>query len=197
MSILYKYYSLIFGINPFRRLATPGIAVTRLDSLNIPIPQHKRNCSFCMSSLWSIASRRGLQVRATPVVFPSPFTQRLKRLPPARPFNWTPKQNAQYQIQPRFTGPQYQRFSKNKIPFYQSKRFWVTTGTGTVLFGGYYVTHLETVPISGRTRFMDITPRQEEGMRHKFRACVCHRHTCSRLTISLQKPWQSRLTLKL
>ncbi|CAO3668018.1 unnamed protein product [Umbelopsis ramanniana] len=117
-----------------------------------------------MSSLWSIASRRGLQSRATPAFIPSPFTQRLPRLPPTRPFNWTPKQNAQYQIQPRFTGPQYQRFSKNKIPFYQSKRFWVTTGTGTVLFGGYYVTHLETVPISGRTRFMDITPRQEEAM---------------------------------
>jgi len=37
-------------------------------------------------------------------------------------------------------------------------------GTGTVMFGGYYVTHLEKVPISGRRRFMDVTPRQEEAM---------------------------------
>ncbi|KAG0167599.1 hypothetical protein DFQ28_009996 [Apophysomyces sp. BC1034] len=32
------------------------------------------------------------------------------------------------------------------------------------MFGGYYVTHLEQVPVSGRRRFMDITPRQEEAM---------------------------------
>lgn len=58
----------------------------------------------------------------------------------------------------------YKRFSNNqKIPFYKSKRVWVFVGTGTVIFGGYYVTHLERVPISGRARFMDITPRQEEG----------------------------------
>lgn len=58
----------------------------------------------------------------------------------------------------------YRRFPNNqKVPFYKSKRVWVFVGTGTVLFGGYYVTHLERVPISGRARFMDITPRQEEG----------------------------------
>lgn len=59
---------------------------------------------------------------------------------------------------------QYKRFQHNrKVPFYLSKRVWVFVGTGTVLFGGYYVTHLEKVPISGRSRFMSITPRQEEG----------------------------------
>lgn len=63
---------------------------------------------------------------------------------------------------PRYSN-NYQRFRQSQ-PFYQSKRLWVTVGTGTVLFGGYYVTHLEKVPISGRTRFMDITPRQEEAM---------------------------------
>lgn len=58
----------------------------------------------------------------------------------------------------------YTRFQHNqKIPFYKSTRFLLFMGTGTVMFGGYYVTHLERVPISGRTRFMDITPRQEEG----------------------------------
>ncbi|RCI02477.1 hypothetical protein CU098_011327 [Rhizopus stolonifer] len=45
-----------------------------------------------------------------------------------------------------------------------SKRLWLFVGTGTVLYGGYYVTHLERVPISNRVRFMDVTPRQEEAM---------------------------------
>ncbi|OBZ88808.1 Mitochondrial metalloendopeptidase OMA1 [Choanephora cucurbitarum] len=59
----------------------------------------------------------------------------------------------------------YTRFQNNqRIPFYLSKRVWVFVGTGTVMFGGYYVTHLERVPISNRVRFMDVTPRQEEAM---------------------------------
>jgi hypothetical protein len=58
----------------------------------------------------------------------------------------------------------YTRFQGNqKLPFYKSKRFLLFAGTGTVMFGGYYVTHLEQVPLSGRYRFMDVTPRQEEG----------------------------------
>ncbi|KAI9499062.1 hypothetical protein BDB00DRAFT_332569 [Zychaea mexicana] len=57
----------------------------------------------------------------------------------------------------------YQRFQSSRPPFYLSRRFWVTAGTGTVLFGGYYVMHLETVPVSGRKRFMDVSPRLEEG----------------------------------
>lgn len=90
------------------------------------------------------------------------YKQRFTACAPARGFHVTRNPQLPYQLQTRVTPPRYQRFN-NKIPFYQSKRFWVTTGTGTVIFGGYYVTHLETVPISGRTRFMDITPRQEEG----------------------------------
>ncbi|KAG2217495.1 hypothetical protein INT45_012613 [Circinella minor] len=58
----------------------------------------------------------------------------------------------------------YERFESSRQAFYKSKRLWVFVGTGTVLFGGYYVTHLETVPLSGRLRFMDVTPRQEEAM---------------------------------
>jgi hypothetical protein len=58
----------------------------------------------------------------------------------------------------------YTRFQHNqKAPFYMSKRVWVFVGTGTVIYGGYYVSHLEKVPISGRTRFINVTPRQEEG----------------------------------
>ncbi|KAL1930441.1 hypothetical protein VTP01DRAFT_10603 [Rhizomucor pusillus] len=58
----------------------------------------------------------------------------------------------------------YQRFQGHKEPFYMSKRLWVFLATGTVMFGGYYVAHLETVPISGRRRFMDVTKGQEEAM---------------------------------
>ena len=59
----------------------------------------------------------------------------------------------------------YTRFQHNqKNPFYMSKRVWVFVGTGTVIYGGYYVSHLEKVPISGRTRFINVTPRQEEAM---------------------------------
>jgi hypothetical protein len=63
----------------------------------------------------------------------------------------------------------YTRFQHNqKVPFYKSKRLLLFMGTGTVMFGGYYVTHLEKVPISSRTRFMSITPRQEEGNKHNL-----------------------------
>lgn len=59
----------------------------------------------------------------------------------------------------------YTRFQHNrKVPFYMSKRTWVFVGTGTIIYGGYYVSHLEKVPISGRTRFINVTPRQEEGI---------------------------------
>lgn len=68
----------------------------------------------------------------------------------------------QYRPPPAMTKGNYTRFQNNQ-PFYMSKRLWVFLGTGTVIFGGYYVTHLETVPISGRARFMNVTPRQEEG----------------------------------
>ncbi|CAO3697713.1 unnamed protein product [Rhizopus stolonifer] len=45
-----------------------------------------------------------------------------------------------------------------------SKRLWLFTATGVAIYGGYYVTHLEKVPISGRIQFMNITPKQEEAM---------------------------------
>ncbi|RUS18249.1 hypothetical protein BC937DRAFT_88997 [Endogone sp. FLAS-F59071] len=59
---------------------------------------------------------------------------------------------------------QYQRFRKAQPPFYQSQRFWITMGTGGGLIGGYYVTHLETVPVTDRRRFIDVTLEQEEAM---------------------------------
>jgi hypothetical protein len=113
-------------------------------------------------AMWA-AVRCGMKARASLTPVSLLYKQRFTSSVPSRSFHVTRNPQLQSQLQPRITPPRYQRFNNNKIPFYQSKRFWVTTGTGTVIFGGYYVTHLETVPISGRTRFMDITPRQEEG----------------------------------
>ncbi|KAJ2960304.1 hypothetical protein NQZ79_g4343 [Umbelopsis isabellina] len=104
------------------------------------------------------------------------YKQRLTVCAPTRAFHVTRNPQLPFQLQTRVTPPRYQRFNNNKIPFYQSKRFWITTGTGTVIFGGYYVTHLETVPISGRTRFMDITPRQEEAMAKQAYAEVMNQY---------------------
>ncbi|ORY00572.1 hypothetical protein K493DRAFT_312781 [Basidiobolus meristosporus CBS 931.73] len=58
----------------------------------------------------------------------------------------------------------YQRFQSNREPFYNRKQFWIGAGIFGGLSGTYYVTHLETVPISGRRRFMDISPSQEEKL---------------------------------
>ncbi|CAG8625954.1 11462_t:CDS:10 [Ambispora leptoticha] len=58
---------------------------------------------------------------------------------------------------------QYKRFQQAQ-PFYQKKVFWVYTGVIGGLAGTYYLNHLETVPITGRRRFIDITPKQEELM---------------------------------
>ena len=83
----------------------------------------------------------------------------------------------------------YTRFQNNqRVPFYLSKRVWVFVGTGTVMFGGYYVTHLERVPISNRVRFMDVTPRQEEGKLTRVIVYV--------LSHSGIKPWLSRRIMK-
>jgi predicted Zn-dependent protease len=39
------------------------------------------------------------------------------------------------------------------------------TGAGLLAFGtSYYVYHLDTVPISNRRRFLDITPKQEQAI---------------------------------
>ncbi|KAI9228850.1 MAG: peptidase family M48-domain-containing protein [Piptocephalis tieghemiana] len=41
-------------------------------------------------------------------------------------------------------------------------RFYIWAGTGVCLAGGYYVTHLDTVPITGRRRFIDVSPDMEK-----------------------------------
>ncbi|PHZ08269.1 uncharacterized protein RHIMIDRAFT_269471 [Rhizopus microsporus ATCC 52813] len=93
------------------------------------------------------------------------FGHSSKRLCPVKP---TIRNYATPPIKYRFpssAGDGYQRFkSSANQSFYMSKRLWIFTATGVVIYGGYYVTHLEKVPISGRVRFMSITPKQEEAM---------------------------------
>ncbi|KAI8606657.1 peptidase family M48-domain-containing protein [Dissophora ornata] len=70
--------------------------------------------------------------------------------------------------------PQYKRFGQNPgpggrgggrgVPILFDRRFQIVGGVVAVGAGGYYVTHLETVPMTGRRRFMDVTPQQEEMM---------------------------------
>ncbi|CAG8538647.1 10717_t:CDS:2 [Acaulospora morrowiae] len=57
----------------------------------------------------------------------------------------------------------YERF-KSAVPFYQKRIFWVYFGGVGAFTGIYYMTHLETVPITNRRRFLDVTPKQEEYM---------------------------------
>jgi hypothetical protein len=66
-----------------------------------------------------------------------------------------PSQNPLYPYQ------RYERF-RGATPFYQKQMFWVYTGTVGGLRGVYYVSHLETVPVTDRRRFIDVTPKQEE-----------------------------------
>lgn len=90
-----------------------------------------------------------------------------------------------YQRFPGDSKQQYQRFRKAQPPFYQSQRFWITMGTGGGLIGGYYVTHLETVPVTNRRRFIDVTLAQEEGR-------LPHFHSLPRLSFSpLSSPFFS------
>lgn len=49
-------------------------------------------------------------------------------------------------------------------------------GVVTVGAGGYYVTHLETVPMTGRTRFMDVSVKQEESMAKEAYKQVMHQY---------------------
>lgn len=59
--------------------------------------------------------------------------------------------------------PHYERF-ESAVPFYQKRKFWLwACGLGG-LSGIYYTSHLETVPISNRRRFIDVTPKEEEHM---------------------------------
>ncbi|CAB4478156.1 uncharacterized protein OCT59_007381 [Rhizophagus irregularis] len=64
---------------------------------------------------------------------------------------------------PLYPYQRYVRF-KNATPFYQKQIFWVYTGTVGGLGGVYYVSHLETVPVTNRRRFIDVTPKQEEKL---------------------------------
>ncbi|KAF9205735.1 hypothetical protein BGZ49_003576 [Haplosporangium sp. Z 27] len=66
--------------------------------------------------------------------------------------------------------PQYKRFGQNggrggkRLSIFQDKRYQIAAGVVAVGAGGYYVTHLETVPMSGRRRFIDVSVKQEEIM---------------------------------
>ncbi|KAJ3020951.1 UNVERIFIED_CONTAM: hypothetical protein HDU68_009885 [Siphonaria sp. JEL0065] len=65
---------------------------------------------------------------------------------------------------PMATNSGYQYFKQRQLPFYQNRQNLIILGAGTGLLGLYYATHLETVPISGRTRFMDMSREDEEEM---------------------------------
>ncbi|KAI9209631.1 peptidase family M48-domain-containing protein [Polychytrium aggregatum] len=58
----------------------------------------------------------------------------------------------------------YQYFRSRSTPLYQTRRFWIVSGALGTFCTIYYLSHLETVPMSGRTRFIDMTPEQEEQM---------------------------------
>ncbi|KAG0023006.1 hypothetical protein BGZ80_010626 [Entomortierella chlamydospora] len=66
--------------------------------------------------------------------------------------------------------PQYKRFGQNpgnrggRPPIFHDKRYQLAAGVVAVGAGGYYVTHLETVPMSGRRRFIDVSVSQEKAM---------------------------------
>eukprot|EP00842_Homolaphlyctis_polyrhiza_P000043 jgi/Hompol1/1039/HPOL_004097-RA len=49
-------------------------------------------------------------------------------------------------------------------PFWRQPRTLYILGGASVIGGAYYVSHLETVPISGRRRFNDVSPEQERLM---------------------------------
>ncbi|KAF9289198.1 hypothetical protein BGZ74_000764 [Mortierella antarctica] len=83
--------------------------------------------------------------------------------------------------------PQYKRFGQQgpngtrsgggrRPPIFYDKRFQVAGGVVTVGAGGYYVTHLETVPMTGRRRFMDVSIKQEEMMSKEAYNQVMHQY---------------------
>ncbi|ORZ37148.1 mitochondrial metalloendopeptidase OMA1, partial [Catenaria anguillulae PL171] len=70
-------------------------------------------------------------------------------------------------------GPRFQSSSggfgnkrrfQNSQPFYTDRRNQAFAAVFVAGSGMYYVTHLEVVPISGRRRFMDVTPAMETAM---------------------------------
>ncbi|KAF9956572.1 hypothetical protein BGZ70_009840 [Mortierella alpina] len=67
--------------------------------------------------------------------------------------------------------PEYKRFGQKPgrgggrgLPIFYDRRYQIVGGVVTVGAGGYYLTHLETVPMTGRRRFMDVSTHQEEMM---------------------------------
>ncbi|KAG0006546.1 hypothetical protein BGZ65_006814 [Modicella reniformis] len=74
--------------------------------------------------------------------------------------------------------PQYKRFGQNpnntggrggsanggRILSIQDRRYQILGAVVTVGAGAYYVAHLETVPVTGRRRFIDVSLKQEEMM---------------------------------
>ncbi|KAG0053969.1 hypothetical protein BGZ83_000113 [Gryganskiella cystojenkinii] len=81
--------------------------------------------------------------------------------------------------------PTYKRFGQNPgqggqrgrgSPIFYDKRYQVVGGVVTVGAGGYYVTHLETVPMTGRRRFMDISQSQEAVMAQEAYQQVMHQY---------------------
>ncbi|GJJ75869.1 metalloendopeptidase OMA1, mitochondrial [Entomortierella parvispora] len=80
--------------------------------------------------------------------------------------------------------PQYKRFGQNNgqgkggrgMPIFYDRRYQVIGGVVTVGAGGYYVTHLETVPMTGRRRFMDVSKAQEEMMAKEAYNQVMHEY---------------------
>ncbi|KAK3826804.1 MAG: peptidase family M48-domain-containing protein [Linnemannia elongata] len=85
------------------------------------------------------------------------------------------------------SSPQYKRFGQNtgsggsgrgggRVPIFFDRRYQIVGGVVTVGAGGYYVTHLETVPMTGRTRFMDVSVKQEESMAKEAYKQVMHQY---------------------
>ncbi|KAF9927098.1 hypothetical protein FBU30_003486 [Linnemannia zychae] len=65
-------------------------------------------------------------------------------------------------------GPQYKRFDRNSsgrgMPIIYDRRYQMAAGAVVTVVGGYYVMHLERVPMTERIRFMDVSVKQEEKM---------------------------------
>jgi hypothetical protein len=59
--------------------------------------------------------------------------------------------------------PKLKYFKSREAPSKGYYKYYLGAGTVGVLGGVYYYTHLEQVPISGRTRFMNTSPRYPES----------------------------------
>jgi hypothetical protein len=134
----------------------------------------------------------------SPAVLRAQWRQRLLRHVPSRHLIVPP--TTKYE---RFEGGGIQTRlnanSRSKEPFYKNRRmaFVVAGASGLMVF--YYVTHLEKVPMSNRTRFMTVSPGEEEqigkmayySLMTKFRGRVLMPH--NRVPVSLQNKPQCYL----